>query len=285
MLQGAAAGLGAGSVYAIVAVCLVLMSRLIRVVNFAQTALGMFGAFAAVDLVGFGLPVWAAAVLGIVIGGLLSAATGVVLATWLPEAATSARSAVTVGVLIMLIALSFILFGTRPLPFRPVLPGVAFTLGGVVVSQVTLLLVVAAVVLAVAAHLVLTRTTVGLKLRALSERPVTAELVGIRIGRLTVATWAATGVLATFVVTVIAPVQSNDALSLATLVIPGTAAALAGGFVRLDLAVVGGLVLGMVDGALSSDASLIWARIYLPFGAIVVLLVVLQRRAVWDEAR
>lgn len=285
MLQGAVAGLAAGSVNAIVAVCLVLMSRLIRVVHFAQTAIGMFGAFAAVGLSGLGLPVWVATIAGILIGAALSALTGLMLTAWLAEASTGLRSAVTVCVLLVLLALSFLIFGTRPLPFPPLLPGVAFSLGEVVVSQVTLLLLVLAVLVAVGAHALLARTLVGLRLRALSDRPVTAELVGVRITPLTVTVWAATGTLATFVVSIVAPLQSNDALSLSTLVIPGAAAALAGGFTRLSFAVVGGLGIGLLDGLLASDDSLAVLRILLPFVTIVILLIVLQRKAVWDEAR
>jgi len=285
MLQGAVAGLAAGGVNAVVAVCLVLMSRLTRVVNFAQTAIGMFGAFAAVGLHGLGLPVWVATIAGVLIGAAVSALTGLMISAWLAEASTGLRSAVTVCMLLVLITVSFLLFGTRPLPFPPLLPGVAFSLGGVVVYQVTVLLVVLAVLVAVGAHGLLTRTLVGLRLRALSERPVTAELAGVRIAPLTVAVWAATGMLATFVVSIIAPLQSNDALSLSTLVIPGAAAALAGGFTRLGLAVMGGLGLGLLDGVLAADDALAVMRILLPLVAIVALLLVLQRRAVWDEAR
>ena len=43
MIQGALAGLAVGGVYALTAVCLTLMARLVRVINFAQVAIGMFG--------------------------------------------------------------------------------------------------------------------------------------------------------------------------------------------------------------------------------------------------
>lgn len=285
MLQGAVAGLAAGSVDAVIAVCLVLMARLIRVVNFAQTAIGMVGAFAAVGLFELGIPAWVATIFGVLIGAAVSALTGLMLSTWLAEASTGLRSAVTVCVLLILIAGSFLVFGSKPLPFPPLLPGVAFSLGGIAVSQVTVLLIILAVLVAAGAHAVLTRTLIGLRLRALSERPVTAELSGVRIAPLTVAVWAATGVLATFVVSIIAPLQSNDALSLSALVIPAAAAALAGGFTRLGAAVIGGLGLGLLDGLLASDGAFAVLRILLPFVAIVALLIVLQRKAVWDEAR
>ena len=48
MIQGALGGLAAGGVYAVLGVCLTLMARLVRVVNFAQAATGMFGAVSAI---------------------------------------------------------------------------------------------------------------------------------------------------------------------------------------------------------------------------------------------
>ncbi|WP_448006078.1 branched-chain amino acid ABC transporter permease [Agromyces bauzanensis] len=284
MLQGAMAGLAAGGLYAIMAVCLVLMSRLVRVVNFAQVAVGMFGAFTAVSMTG-AVPAWLAAVIGIAVGALLSALIGLIVATWLSEADVSARSAVTVAALLMLIALSFILYGTKPLPFRAFLSGAAVTIGGVVVSQITVILITTAVVLALAAWLVLRLTPLGVRLRALSERPTTAELVGIRSRSLSVGVWVVTGVVATVAVMLVAPTQSNDASSLSLTIIPATAAALAGGFRRLDLAVIGGLVLGMLDGALAQTLDLAIVRYFVPFLAIVVLLLWMQRREVWDAAR
>ncbi|UJW31284.1 branched-chain amino acid ABC transporter permease [Saccharothrix sp. AJ9571] len=286
MLQGALAGLAAGGLYAVLAVCLTLMSRLVRVVNFAQSATGMSGCYVAVFLsVQFGLPTWLATVAGILVGGLLSALLGWIVSTWLAEADTGTRSAVTVAVLLLLISLSFILFGNKPQPFHPILDGPAFTAGGVVISQVTVVTVVLAVLVALASRLVLTRTSAGVELRALSERPTTAELLGIPAKRLSVAVWAATGVVSTLVISIVAPSQSNDATSLAMLVVPAAAAALLGGFRRLDLAVAGGLVLGLVQGAAAQVDGLSVVRYFLPFGVIVALLLWSQRKEVWDAAR
>ncbi len=286
MIQGALAGLAAGGLYAVLGVCLTLMSRLVRVVNFAQAATGMFGAFCAVWLVRqVDLPVWLGSLLGVLIGGLLSAAIGWIAATWLSEASTTTRSAMTVGPLLLLISLSFILFGNRPQPFAPIIAGPAFSMGGVVISQVTLATVGMAIVVAVGVHLVLTRTRVGTQLRALSERPTTAELLGIRSRPLSIAVWFVTGLISAIVIIVIAPSQSNDATSLAMLIVPAAAAALLGGFRRLDLAVVGGLVLGMLGGLVAQIGEVALVRNFLPFLFIVVLLLWTQRKEVWDAAR
>ena len=285
MIQGALAGLASGGLYATMAACLTVMSRLVRVVNFAQVAVGMFGAFSSVWFAGLGVPMWLATVIGILVGAAISGIVGFVIAAWLAEADVAVRSGATVAALLVLIALSFILFGTKPLPFTPIFSGAAFTVGSVVISQITVVLVIVAVAVAAAARLVLTRTSLGLRLRALSERPITAELLGIRSRPLSVGVWIVSGIVTTFVVEIVAPSQSNDAVALSMTVVPAAAAALLGGFRRLDLAVVGGLVLGMLDGALAQLQGLTLLRYFLPFLMIVGLLLWLQRREVWDVAR
>jgi branched-chain amino acid transport system permease protein len=285
MIQGALAGLASGGLYATIAACLTVMSRLVRVVNFAQVAVGMFGAFSSVWFAGLGVPMWLATVIGILVGAALSGIVGFVIATWLAEADVAVRSGATVAALLVLIALSFILFGTKPLPFTPIFSGAAFTAGSVVISQITVVLVIVAVAVAAAARLVLTRTSLGLRLRALSERPITAELLGIRSRPLSVGVWIVSGIVTTFVVEIVAPSQSSDAVSLSMTVVPAAAAALLGAFRRLDLAVVGGLVLGMLDGALAQLQGVTLLRYFLPFIIIVGVLLWLQRKEVWDVAR
>lgn len=286
LLQGALAGLASGGLYAVLAVTLTLMSRLVRVVNFAQAATGMFAAFSAVWLASsLGLPVWLATIAGVVIGALLSGIIGWIAATWLSEASVTLRSAMTVAPLLMLISLSFILFGNKPQPFSPILSGAAFKAAGVVVSWVTVTMVLLAVVVAVACSLLLRKTTIGTKLRALSERPTTAELIGIAAKPLSIGVWAVTGAISAITIMVIAPSQSNDAISLSMLIIPASAAALLGGFRRLDLAVVGGLALGMITGIVAQIPSVQFVRNFIPFLFIVILLLWSQRKEVWGEAR
>ncbi|WP_416416354.1 ABC transporter permease subunit [Paenarthrobacter aromaticivorans] len=285
MLQGAIAGLAAGGVYAVIAVCLTLMARLVRVINFSQAAIGMFGAFLSVTLAGVGIPQLPAIALGIICCALLSAALGWIIATWLPEASISARSAVTVAALLLLISISFISFGTKPRTFRAVFPGPAFSFQGVVISQVTVVMVVLALVVAVAARLLLGRTSIGVKLRAIADRPVAAELLGVPVKPLAIGVWAATGTVVGIAVSIVAPTQTSDASSLSMLVISASAAALLGGFKRLDLALIGGLLLGMAQGAAAQFSQLVLLRDWIPLIVIVVFLLWNQRREVWDAAR
>lgn len=286
MLQGALAGLAAGGVYAVLGVCLTLMARLVRVVNFAQAATGMFGAFCAIWLVtSVGMPIWLGSLIGVVIGGVLSALIGLIAATWLSESDTTTRSAMTVGPLLILISLSFILFGNKPQPFAPIIAGAAFEVAGVVISWLTIATVSLSIVIAMAVRMLLVRTSIGTQLRALSERPTTAELIGIPSKILSISVWFATGVISAVVIIVVAPSQSNDAISLSMLIVPAAAAALLGGFRRLDLAVVGGLLLGTLSGLVAQIDQVSLIRNFLPFLFIVVLLLWTQRKEVWDAAR
>ena len=285
MIQGALAGLAIGGVYALTAVCLALMARLVRVINFAQVAIGMFGVFVAAWLVSAGWPQGVAIVVGILAGGAISAVLGLILATWLPDASISVRSAATVGALLVLISISFILFGTKPQVFQAVFAGAAVSIGGVSISQVTVAMLALAVAVALVARLLLTRTRAGMLLRAISDRPVTAELLGIRVKSLSVAVWASVGVVITAAVTVVAPTQTSDALTLSMLVVPGMAAALLGAFARLDLALIGGVALGMLQGAISQFGELVTIRSWIPLMLIVAFLLYRQRREVRDAAR
>lgn len=286
LLQGALSGLAAGGVYAVFAVTLTLMSRLVRVVNFAQAATGMFASFIAVWFASqLGMPVWLATVAGILVGALLSAIIGWIAATWLSEADLSTRSAMTVAPFLLLMSLSYIMFGNRPQPFAPLFSGAAFSFAGVVVSWVTVVTVSLAVVVAAAAALLLRKTTIGTRLRALSDRPTTAELIGIASKPLSVGVWAVTGAIGAITILIIAPTQSNDAVSLSMLIIPAAAAALLGGFKRLDLAVVGGLLLGLINGVVAQVGELALVRNFVPLLFIVILLLWSQRKEVWDAAR
>ncbi|MHA3683826.1 branched-chain amino acid ABC transporter permease [Leucobacter sp. HY1908] len=286
LLQGALSGLAAGGVYAVLAVTLTLMSRLVRVVNFAQAATGMFAAFTAVWLAHkLGMPVWLATIAGIIVGAALSALIGWIAAVWLSEADLSTRSAMTVAPLLLLMSLSYIFFGNKPQPFAPIINGPAFEVAGVVVSWVTIVTVSLAVIVAAAAGLVLRKTTIGTKLRALSDRPTTAELIGIASRPLSIGVWAVTGAISAVTILIIAPTQSNDAVSLSMLIIPAAAAALLGGFKRLDLAVVGGLLLGLIGGMVAQISELTLVRSFVPLVFIVVMLLWSQRKEVWDAAR
>lgn len=285
MLEGAIAGLASGGAYAALGLCLTLMFRLVRVVNVAQAAIGVIGVYTMAAASGHGWPYAPAALAGLAVSAAVAAALGWVMATWFGEAGADRRSAIAIAFLVGLLAVSYLAFGTHPRRMPGLFDGSLFTAGGITVTQAAAVCVAGSIVVAACAHAGLTRTVIGLRLRALSEKPTTAELHGIPSRWLTVGMWAATGVLAAAVLLVVAPQQTSDQTSLSLMAIPACTAALVGGFRSLGLTVAGGLGLGALQGALAHVGELQQYRDAVPFLAILAILIWSQRREVWDAAR
>jgi branched-chain amino acid transport system permease protein len=285
ILSALVVGLGAGALYAVLGVGLTLMSVLTRVINFSLVAVGVFGAYLSIRLIPLHVPTPLVVLVAVLVAAALSAALGLIEATWLPEASSTARSAVTVASLLMLVSVSYLLFGTRPQALRPLLVGPAFTSGQFAVTKVSLAMLIAAVALALLAKLVLTRTPIGVRLRAISDRQTAAELLGVNVKVLQIGVWAAIGAVMGLVVSIIGNTQAADAISMVTLIIPGAAAALVGAFKRLDLTILGGLIVGGAQGALNAFPTLILLKDWVPIVIIVLFLLWNQRKEVWDVAR
>ena len=74
-----------------------------------------------------------------------------------------------------------------------------------VVTWLAVITVLLAILFTVVPVILLRRTRVGLLLRALAERPTTAELIGVRVPRLAVLVWAITGAATALAIMIIAP--------------------------------------------------------------------------------
>lgn len=286
MLTSALAGLAAGGTYALLGVCAVFTYRLVAIVNFTGAAIGATGAFTMVMLHEQGMPLVAAAPIGVLAGAVTSALIGLVMATWFADASAQTKAAVTVAMLVGLIALGLrVTGGQHPRPFPEILPGAAFTVAGVVITDAAVTTIVLAILFTVAATSFLRYTRVGLQLRALSENAMAAELTGIRTRLLATLTWMVTGAATSFAFIIIAPERAPNFMTLSELVVPAFAAALLGFFRSFWLTVIGGIALGLAEGAASDLTSLAEYRSALPFVIILAILLWAQRGARWDEAR
>jgi branched-chain amino acid transport system permease protein len=278
-------GLSSGALFAVFGVLLTLMATLTRVVNFSQVAVGVFGAYLALRFVPLGLPGWTTIILAMVASAVLSSLLGWVISTWLGGSSTTARSAVTVATLLGLMSLSFILFGTRPQANPPLLIGPLFTMGTIAVTKVGVLMLVLAIGVAALATLVLTRTPLGVRLRAISDRQTAAELLGVNVRGLQLLVWATTGALSGLFISIVGNTQAGSATSMIVLLIPSAAAALVGAFSSLPLTIAGGLLVGALQGLLTSFPQITLLRDWVPLIVIVLFLLWNQRKEVWDVAR
>ena len=286
LFTSAVAGLSAGGAYAILGVCAIFTYRLVAVVNFTGAAIGASGTFAMVALYELGMPILPAALLGIVAGALAAVLVGLVMTTWFANSSASTKAAVTAALLVGIIAIGLRLTGGQHPQFFPeLIPGSAFRLAGVEVTWAAVVSLLISVVFTVATEQFLARTRTGLELRALSQRPMAAELIGIRVRLLALGVWALMGAVTSFALMIIAPLRSPDFMSLSLLVVPALAAALIGAFVSFRAALVGGVMIGVIEGLASGLDAFSQYRSTVPFLVILAVLLWSQRGARWDEAR
>ncbi|MDP4510180.1 branched-chain amino acid ABC transporter permease [Nonomuraea turcica] len=285
MLQASVAGLLAGGAYAMVGVCVVLLFQMTGVLNVAQAAIGAFGTMVMLQLLERGWGFGVALPVGVLTAAALAAMLGWAIARFYADSSAQVRTIVTVAVLVGLLAVGFRLFGNDPRTVPSLVPGAGFRLADVVVSGNALIALVLAAAIAVGAGLLLNRSRLGVRLRAISERPVTAEMLGVPVTALAVGVWAVMGAVTAVAVTAVAPTRPSNFLSLSLLVMPAMAAALLGGLRNLPGAALGGVLIGVIEGAGTSVRQLSEYRQVLPFLVVVVALVWLQRREVWDATR
>jgi len=282
----AVAGLTAGGAYALLGVCAAFTYRLVAVVNFAGAAIGASGAFTFSLLAEAGAPVAVATVAGVLMGGVVGVAVGGVMTTWFAEASATTKAAVAAALLVGLAAVGLrITGGQHPHDFPELFRGSAFRLAGVEVTNTSVATLALAVIFTVAATLFLNRSHVGLQLRALAERPVAAELIGIPVRRLALWVWGVGGAATALALILIAPQRAPNFLTLSLLVVPALAAALIGMFRNFWATLFGGVGIGILEGLASVVPGIGEYRAAAPFVVILAVLLWSQRGALWDEAR
>lgn len=256
-LQFFFSGLTVGAVYALVALGFTLIYNASDVINFAQGEFVMLGGMSTVFLAAAGVPVPLAALLAIV----LTAAIGLALHRLAIEPARGATAValimITIGASIFLRGLAQVVFDKRFHSLPPLLGGDPLRVGGAAVLPQSLVVLAGAAIIVVLLWQLTDRTMLGKAVIATAANRLAARLVGIdtrRIVGLSFAVSAAIGAVAGILVTPIT-LTSYDVGTL--LALKAFAAAMLGGIGSALGAVVGGLLLGMLEafsaGYLSSQ--------------------------------
>ena len=273
-LQFLAGGLTIGAIYALVALGFSIIFNASYVINFAQGEFVMIGGMSAVSFIGSGLPM-PIALLGAV------AATGVVglLLEWL--AVGRARKADVVTLIIITIGASIFLRGLaqvvwdKSIHALPPLSGDApiAILGATIVPQSLWVIGVTVIIVAMLSWF-FNRTLLGKAMLATSYNRFAAQLVGIEVRKVLFASFGLAAALGAVAGVLIAPITFTSYDTGIMLGLKGFAAAMLGGLGSFPGAIVGGLVLGLLEslgaGYLSSA--------YKDVIAFVIILVVLVVR-------
>lgn len=249
LAQLLANGLGKGAVYALLALGFVVIYRTTEVINFAHPSLVLFGGYLAVvthDSLG-----WAgAAALGIACAGLLAVLVERLLLARARHADVLSLALLTLGVDIVVSEEIIRRLGVS-VPFlgeawdvRPV------HLGPITLFRTHLIALAVAALLIAAFFLAFRYTNWGISMRAFAENREAAALMGIRGSRIAASAWLVAGLLGGIAVLFIATQDfsgaglSRGTHSIALIAFP---AAILGGLTSPAGAVLGGLVVGLVE--------------------------------------
>jgi branched-chain amino acid transport system permease protein len=246
-IQQLVSGLALGCVYGLIALGFVLIYKTTEVINFAQGDLMMLGGFIAYTfIVILGMNYWLGALCAILAMGLV----GMFIERFVvrPILGYPAFSIVmaTIGLGFLLRSLAGMIWGTDDLkietPFIDVVK-----IGDLVLAHDKLSVIVATVILIAVLYLFFNRTRLGTAMRATSENMLAAYYMGIPVKRVVSLVWAISAMVAGVAGVLLAPitfVHSNVGLALGLKAFP---AAVLGGFGSIPGALVGGLIIGVVE--------------------------------------
>lgn len=247
ILQLAINGVAIGSIYALVALGLVLTYKATEVLNFAHGDVLMASSFVGWGLiVGLGWPFWLAAIGTIVLASALSWLIDARVMRMIVGQPQFAGVMLTIAIAFMLRGLVSMVFGPDSRKFPTPWTGNTTTLGPLVMTDLHLVIIAAALVITLVLFWFLKRTSLGVAIQASSQNQLAAYLNGIRVKRVTSMVWAISGGIAAVCGLLLAPIALVD-ISLWIVVLKALAALVLGGFGSVPGAILGGLLLGMIE--------------------------------------
>lgn len=270
------AGIAVGAVYAIIALGMTVVLNATDTINVANGAFVVLGGAFTITFKHLGLPTIPAAIVAIVLVGLVAVAQA--LAVVLPMIRASATPLGlligTVGVGITLQEIIGLAWGKSPLYFDSPLGIAPLRIGGVVVQKQALAILVIAIGVVCALFAFFRRSRTGQSMLACSVDRVAAGVLGIDVRRVAILAFLISGLLAGLAGVLITPISSVTYTQGDSLILLGFTAAAIGGLGNPVGAVLGGVVIGVLESLAGAYISTAWKD----FVALGVLVVVLMAR-------
>jgi len=242
-------GLSAGSIYALAAVGFTLLWQASQTINFAQGEFVMLPAFFVLALMNLaGFPLWLAIAAAIALSVLL---LGMVFKKLIVEPMLSHG---TLPLVIATIALGLLLkeavkefYSPLGQPFPSLFPQDVFTIAGASISIPDIANFAIAMGTIIALQLFLQRTRTGRCMQATAQNPDVAQILGVDIKRMVLYTFLINGALAAIASVLITPIYLAKFSNGEVLGVVAFTAAIVGGFNQIRGALVGGLLIGVID--------------------------------------
>ncbi len=281
-LQLALSGLSVGSIYAIVALSLAIPFKASRVLNFAQGELVTLGAYIALVLSSYGLPYPVMVPATLVIAALFGILIERLFIRPIDGAPEFTLVIATFAIGLIIRALIRIHWQDNvfflPAPYA----GPALAIGPLRVNPSYLVIIGSTAALVTLLILFFQQTRLGKAMRAVAYNRTAARLMGISVGRVFGSAWALSAAIGALAGLLLAPVIGINP-EFGHVIVKALVAAVIGGFGSLGGAVVGGLLLGILEtyaGAMFGAA----LKEIIPFAILIAFLLV-RPQGLWGATQ
>lgn len=286
-------GLVLGSMYALVALGYTMVYGVLNLINFAHGDVLMIGAMAGLTILKMvqtvapdlpGIVKLCIAILGAIpVCMLVNVIIERVAYRRLRNAPRLAPLITAIGVSLLLQTFAMMIWGRSPIPFPQIMPSEPLHVGGALISQTQVMLLVLALASMIGLVLLVEKTKMGRAMRATAENPRVAGLMGVDSNRVIVATFAIGAALAAVAGVMWAANYSSAQFAMGFA--PGLkafSAAVLGGIGNIYGAMVGGILLGLIEslgaGYIGDLTGGFLGSHYQDIFAFVVLIIVLTLR-------
>jgi branched-chain amino acid transport system permease protein len=244
------AGLATGSIYASLALALVMIYQATHLVNFAQGEMAMFATYFAWSLINAGVPYWPAFFLTVLFAFVLGVVIERVIIRPVENAPVLAVVVVFIALLVILNSVTGWIFSytiktfPSPFPAEPIFGRFVTSHqgGAIAITMVVLVLL----------FLFFRFTPLGLAMRAAAQNPDSARLVGIRVGWMLALGWGLAAAIGAVAGMMVAPIVYLDPNMMGGVLLYAFAAALVGGIDNPAGAVFGGFLVGVLENVLGA---------------------------------
>jgi branched-chain amino acid transport system permease protein len=272
LMQGIVNGLSAGWIYVLVALGLTLVFGIMRIVQLAHGEIYMLGAQAVYYCcVILGINI----ILSFAISAISLGLVGMVIERFLLRrfrGAIEPSVIVAIGLILLLQTFAVVAFGSNEKNIPRLIPGV-LTFWGIRIAWDRVLAVVTGCSLVLALHLFIRGTKVGQAMVAISQDRDAASLQGINVNRISAITMAIGCALAAVAGGLMGSIFTVEPFMGSFAISKGLAVIILGGLGSIPGAVVGGLILGLIDGVVPLYYNTTMAYI-IGFASIIVILII-----------
>jgi branched-chain amino acid transport system permease protein len=277
LLQQIVSGLATGSIYGSLALALVMIYQATDVVNFAQGEMAMFSTYLAWTLLNAGLPYWVAFVATLAIafvGGLLLER---ILIRPVENAPVLTIVIVCIGLLVILNSVAGWIYSYIQKPFPSPFPSTPIRVGNIYFGAHNIGALAVTLVVLLGLYVFFRFTTLGLAMRAAAQNPMSSRLCGIRVGWMLAIGWGLAALVGAVAGMMVAPIVFLDPNMMAGILIYAFASATLGGFTSPGGAVLGGLIVGVIENLVGTYVSFIGTELKLTVALALILVVLVVR--------